>query len=77
MELLSPANESKELEEAAEEGYKMTEALALFWNDAAGVRNWNIGFYAGKNSDGTLWVDNLVRTNRSYKIWRREDVDDM
>ena len=39
MELLSPANESEELEEAAEEGYKMTEALALFWDDAAGVRD--------------------------------------
>ena len=81
MELLSPANELEKseeaAEEAAEEGYLMTEALALFWGDAAGVRDWNIGFYAGKNGDGTLRVDNLVRANKSFEIWKRDETDDV
>lgn len=73
MELLIPADEIED----HEEGYKMMEALALFWDDASGFRDWNIGFYTGKNSGGTLRIDNLVRTNNSYEIWKRTNVDDM
>ena len=75
MELLSPVDEI--ISTVDHEEYKMMDALALFWDDASGFRYWNIGFYIGKNSDGTLRIDNLVRTNNSYEIWKRGNVDDM
>ena len=49
----------------------LQEAIAVIWDDT-----WFIGFYLGKNDDGSLRVDHLVRdtlkTFKQHEAWKRE-----
>ena len=47
-----------------------------------GTIDWFIGFFMGKNNDGTLRVNHFVRLGSNYDVWRRkssvrDDIQDV
>ena len=65
--------------EKDEEPYEKQEAIAVIWDTESGERMWHIGFYFGKNVDGSLRVDHLIRDKRKHDLWKCEfsDTDDI
>lgn len=57
----------------------LQDPLAVVWESADGTSEWYIGFFLGKNFDGTLRVNHLTRNTKSHDIWKRErsDIDDI
>ena len=51
--------------------YNLQEPIAVIWDDT-----WFLGFYLGKNNDGSLRVDHLVcdtsKTFKQHEAWKRE-----
>ena len=58
---------------------KLQDPLVVVWESADGKIDWFIGFFLGKNYDGTLRVNHLVRNTKSHDVWKRErsDIDDI
>ena len=52
MELLIEHQPDEEMEKD-EEPYEKQEAIAVIWDTESGERVWHIGFYFGKNVDGS------------------------
>ena len=59
MELLSPDCQSAE-DKREQEPYKLQDVIAVVWEAENGELTWYIGFYMGKNIDGTLRINHLV-----------------
>ena len=53
--------------------------IAVVWETESGELTWYIGFYLGKNIDGTLRVTHLVRNLKKHDLWKRKfsDQDDI
>ena len=48
----------------------------MVWEAENGELVWCIGFYLGKNIDGTLHVvTHLVRNSKKHDFWKREVID--
>lgn len=58
---------------------KFNDPLAVVWEKRNGRCSWYIGFFLGKNPDGTIRVDHLERNGKRHNFWKRErmNIDDI
>ena len=80
MEVLNNnVNDSSDDSTKKQPKFKMQDPLAVVWEREDGTSTWYIGFYLGKNLDGTNRVNHLTRHAKSNDVLKREkaNVDDI
>ena len=76
MEVLrSDGDERPTPNESTGDSIKLHDPLVVVWEKKNGRCSWYIGFYWGKNPDGTMRVNHLERNGKRHNYWKRERTD--
>ena len=57
------------------EPIKFNDPLVVVWENRNGKCTWYVGFFWGKNPDGTIRVNHLERNGKRHNCWKRARMD--